>query len=128
MILGQIRPCPPRKNPKDKLTIRNWVRNTTEPLELLLGLLRTRNASDPDIRMLLQPRQKITVELAKLVEHVTELVAQSNVSLFSRVQLSIEKPEGDRTPDLLYALYLYLTGDDGVNAIHITSVSDREDE
>lgn len=95
------------------------------PLELLLGLLRTRDLADPEVRMLLQPQKKITKELAKQVERVTDVLAQSNVNLFSRVQLNIEKPVGDRTPDLLYALRLYLTGDDGANAIHITSVSDN---
>ena len=62
--------------------------------------------------MLLQPHQKVTKELAKQVERVTEIVAQSNVTLFSRVQINLQKPDGDRTPDLLYALRLYLTGDD----------------
>jgi hypothetical protein len=104
-----------------------WGRTTAEPLELLLGLLRTRASTNSEIKMFLQPHQKITKELAKQVERVTEIVAQSNVNLFSRVQLNIQKPAGDRTPDLLYALRLYLTGDDGANAIHITSVSDRSD-
>ncbi|UGV29432.1 LysR family transcriptional regulator [Halopseudomonas aestusnigri] len=45
----------------------------------------------------------------------------SNIKLFSRVKINIQKPSGDRTPDLLYALRLYLTGDDGANAIHISS-------
>ncbi|HDR8938665.1 hypothetical protein PPN31119_01982 [Pandoraea pnomenusa] len=123
IMLGNIKQCPPRK---DEWTSRNWIRATTEPLELLLGLLRTRASSTPEIKMLLQPHQKITKELAKQVERVTELVAQSNISLPSRVQINIEKPEGDRTPDLLYALRLYLTGDDGANAIHVSSVSDSD--
>ena len=113
---------------KDKWTIRNWVRATAESLELLLGLLRTRASANLEIKMLLQPHQKITKELAKQVERVTEIVEQSNVTLFSRVQLNIPKPAGDRTPDLLYALRLYLTGDDGANAIHITSVSDNDND
>jgi len=125
IMLGNIKQCPPRK---DEWTSRNWIRATTEPLELLLGLLRTRASSTPEIKMLLQPDQKITKELARQVERVTEIVAQSNISLFSRVQINIEKPEGDRTPDLLYALRLYLTGDDGANAIHISSVSDSGDD
>ncbi len=104
----------------------DWSRATIGTLELLLGLLRARASSNPEIKMLLQPHQKITKELAKQVERVTELVAQSNISLLSRVQINIEKPEGDRTPDLLYALRLYLTGDDGANAIHISSVSDSD--
>ena len=57
-----------------------------------------------------------------------EQVVQSNVQLLSRIKLSIQKPTGDRTPDLLYALRLYLTGDDGANAIHISSVSDNDNE
>ncbi len=105
---------------------KEWSRVTTGTLELLLGLLRTRASSNPEIKKLLQPHQKITKQLARQVERVTEIVAQSNISLFSRVQITIEKPEGDRTHDLLYALRLYLTGDDGANAIHISSVSDSD--
>lgn len=98
------------------------------PLELVLGLLRTRSSSDPEIKMLLQPHQKLTKALAKQVERVTEIVSQSSVPLFSRVQINLpQKPEGDRTPDLLYALRLYLTGDDVANAIHIKGISDNDD-
>lgn len=127
-VLGQIKPCPPRKKINDKRTTLNWLQSTTEPLELLLGLLRARNSPHAQIRMLLQPHQKITKELANQVERVTEFVAQSNGYLYSRVQINIEKPQGDQTPELLFALRLYLTGDDGANAIHITSVSDKNDE
>lgn len=112
--------------PRTDFFHKNWQRAATETLELLLGLLRTRASSNPETKMLLQPHQKITKELAKQVERVTEIVTQSNISLFSRVQINIEKPEGDRTPDLLYALRLYLTGEDGANAIHISSVSDSD--
>lgn len=97
------------------------------PLELLLGLLRTRTSDDPEIKMLLQPHQKITKQLVEQVDRIEEIVAESNIALFSRVQLDVQKPEGIRTPDLLYALHLYLTGDDGANAIHITGVSDTDD-
>lgn len=128
IMLSNIKQCPPRKHENDKWTARNWIHATTEPLELLLGLLRTRASTDPEIRMLLQPHQKITKELSKQVEHVTDIVLQSNIPLFSRVQISLQKPEGDRTPDLLYALRLYLTGDDGANAIHISSISDSDND
>lgn len=124
IMLGNIKQCPPRKHDNDEWTARNWIRATTEPLELLLGLLRTRASSNPEIKMLLQPHQKITKEFTKQVERVTDIVLKSNIPLFSRVQLNIQKSEGDRTPDLLYALRLYLSGDDGANAIHISSVSD----
>ena len=113
---------------RDRSIRLGWARATTETLELLLGLLRTRASSNPEIRMLLQPHQKITKELAKQVERATEIVAQSNATLISRVQINLQKPEGDRTPDLLYALRLYLTGDDGANAIHISSISDSDND
>lgn len=127
--LGEIKECSRRKNEDYEKTGRIWGRTTSEPLELLLGLLRTRASSDSEIKMLLQPRQKVTRDLANQVERIAEIVARSSVPLSSRVQISIQRPDGDRrTPDLLYALRLYLTGDDGANAIHITSVSDTDND
>jgi len=112
---------------KGKRVNHSWFRSTVEPLELLLGLLRTRASEDTEIKMLLQPHQSIAKELAKQVERITEILVKSQANLYSRVQLDIKKPDGDRTPDLLYALRLYLTGDDGANAIHITGVSDSDE-
>jgi hypothetical protein len=106
--------------------IHNWS-PTTETLELLYGLLRTRASSDLEIRMLLQPHQKTTKELVRHIERIAKIIAQSNVNLFSRVQIDVKKPEGDRTPDLLYALRLYLTGHDDAITIHTTSVSDSDE-
>ena len=101
----------------------------TRYLELMLGLLRTRASTNPDIKMLLQPHQNITKELAEQIDRVEDVIAESNINLFSRVQLNIQKPDRVRTPDLLlYALRLYLTGDDGANAIHITSISDGDND
>jgi len=111
---------------RDSSIRREWTRATSETLELLLGLLRTRDSSNPEIKMLLQPNQKITKELAKQVERVTDIVANAKVDLFSRLQINIKNSEGDRTPDLLYALHLYLTGEDDANAIHIEGVSDND--
>jgi len=128
LALGQINPCPEKKSANGDRAAVNWMRATTELLELLLGVLRTRDAADTQLRMLLQPHQQITKALARSVERVSELVAQSTVVMSCRVQINIEKPEGDLTPDLLFALRLYLTGDDGANAIHITRVSDSPDE
>jgi hypothetical protein len=127
--LENVCPAKIEKNRKDaKRQKLNWVRETAEPLELLLGLLRTRASDDPEIRMLLQPHQKITRRLADQIERIEGIVVESNIALFSRVQIDVQKPEGIRTPDLLYALRLYLTGDDGANAIHITGVSETDDD
>lgn len=124
-LLASIKPCPVTR---EQRTASNWMRAIAEPLELLLGLLRTRASADVRIRMLLQPQQRITKELAQQVERLTALVARSRVELSSRVQIDIDKPQGDLTPTLLYALRLYLTGDDGANAIHISSVAENDGE
>lgn len=97
--------------------------------ELLLGLLRSRDSEDPETRMVLQPHQQITKALADQIERVIDRISMSPLPLLSRVQVANlpEKPEGDDTPDLLYALRLYLTGDVGANAIRVTGVNDGED-
>lgn len=124
-LLQRLRSVCSSNNKRER---RNWVRATAEPLELLLGLLRTRASDDPDIRMLLQPHQKITKQFAEQIDRIEDIVAESNATLFSRVQINTQKPDGVRTPDLIFALRLYLTGDDGVNAIYITGISDTDDD
>ena len=120
--------CSVRASDLGENSTRNyWTRATAESLELLLGLLRSRASHEPEIRMLLQPHQNITKQLAEQSDRIEEIVAESKITLLSRVQIDVQKPEGVvRTPDLLYALRLYLTGDGGANAVHITSVSDSE--
>lgn len=115
---------------KSEAQMRGWMRSIVEPLEFLLGLLRSRGSTDPEIRMLLQPHQQITKQLAEQIDRIEGIVAESNITLFSRVQFNFPKPkpQGDRTPDLLYALRFYLTGDDGADAPQITGVSDTDDE
>lgn len=66
---------PTKERRNDKRVTVNWTRATAELLELLLGLPRARDSSDAEIKMLLQPHQRITKELANKVERVTELVA-----------------------------------------------------
>lgn len=118
------------KNENTKRSVLKRLRLASALLELLLGMLRTRCSSNEDIKMLLQPHQKITKELAKQVERVEDIIARSNFELRSRIQLGElpPKPKDDKTPDLLYALRLYLTGDTGANAIRITGVVDDSDD
>lgn len=126
-VLDKLNQSAPQAGEKDKKRLNKWGREAVEPLELLLGLLRTRASPDPGTGMLLQPNQKMTKVMAAHVERIAEIVGRSDIKLLSRVQINIQKPEGEsRTPDLLYALRLYLTGDDGAHAIHITSVSDSD--
>jgi hypothetical protein len=69
------------------------------------------------------------IEIAEQVEQATASLAGASVRLKSRVQVADlpEKPAGEEPPDLLYALWRYLAGDVGANAIRVTDVSDRED-
>ena len=50
----------------------------------------------------------------------------NNIELYSRIALQLDKPEAfTNTPDLLYALKMYLTCDSGANTIQITGVTDE---
>ncbi len=52
---------------------------------------------------------------------------QSDSKVNSRVKLAVDKPPGyENTPDILYALKLYLTGEDGANQISITELVDSD--
>jgi hypothetical protein len=109
---------------------RGDVTRLTQYCELLLGLLRSRESDVHEVRMALQPHQALTKNLAAEVEATATLVARSGIEVRSRVDIEglPEKPEGDSTPDLLYALRLYLTGDVGANAIRVTGVNDGEED
>lgn len=114
---------------QNKVEQRSWSKRIVEPVELLLGLLRLRSSEDERLRMLLQPGQAITNKLLRLEERVEKVVEESHIKLFSRLQLNLPKrDQKDKTPDILYALRLYLSGDDGANAIQITGVQEEENE
>lgn len=97
-------------------------------LELLLALLRTRGSSKPDIRSIFQLHAPYCDRFTKAVQDIGKLVKKNGYELKSRVSLNLQKPEGNKMPDLLYALQLYLTGSTGANAISIASVSDDDDD
>lgn len=97
-------------------------------LELVLGLLRTRGSADEGMRELMTPDKPIAKTLARHVEQVIDLVSAHEIPIRSRLTLNVEKPpELHKTPDLLYALKLYLTGDAGAQAIRVMAVSDDDD-
>ncbi len=75
--------------------------------------------------MIFAPDNERTQKFVDLIDRVSRLVIDNNIGLQSRINLQIEKPKIFlNTPDLLYALRMYLTGDAGASAIGITSVSD----
>tara|TARA_R110001583_G_C5670595_1_gene410953 strand:+ start:16197 stop:20291 length:4095 start_codon:yes stop_codon:yes gene_type:complete len=96
-------------------------------LELLLALLRGRANEGKDFNAMLAPDKDLTKKYVNLVDEVSKIVVEDNIELKSRISLQIDKPEFFRsTPDLLYALRMYLTGDSGANTIIITGVSDED--
>ena len=95
-------------------------------LELLLALLRSRGIEGEEFKMIFAPDNDLTQKYVTLVDDVSRIVIDSDIELKSRISLQIDKPEMFRnTPDLLYALRMYLTGDSGANAISISGVSDE---
>lgn len=98
-------------------------------LELLLALLRTRESQDPNIRSLFALNSDLSTQLLSTVEKMTDKQGEAlayqleQPKVVARVKLVVNKPEGyHRTPDLLYALKLYLSGDDGADQIMITEL------
>ncbi|MCS4533808.1 DUF2357 domain-containing protein [Neisseria montereyensis] len=96
-------------------------------LELLLALLRSRGIEGEEFKMVFAPDNELTKKYVTLVDDVSRIVISSDIELKSRISLQIEKPETFcNTPDLLYALRMYLTGNSGANTIVITGVSDED--
>lgn len=96
-------------------------------LELLLALFRTRGFDNEEIKTLLSPEKEIVENFTSLLEDVIKISIQKKVELKSRIKLQVNKPKKfETTPDLLFALRLYLTGDTGANSIEVTSVSDSD--
>ena len=94
-------------------------------LELLLALLRSRRIEDEEFKIIFAPDNDLTKKYVALVDDVSKIVIESDIELKSRISLQIDKPEMfSNSPDLLYALRMYLTGDAGASSIGITSVSD----
>jgi hypothetical protein len=101
------------------------LRSILTYLELLLALLRTRGAADNKTRTLFLSTKRIE-EFTLLIDVLIDEVNQANISLKSRISLNLEKPEVFyKTPDIIYALKVYLSGERGANTISVVSVSDE---
>lgn len=93
-------------------------------LEVLLALLRTREIGDESLTAVLSPGSEYGTAFTDLIDELTEIVVVQGHQLKTRVELQVQKPEEfRRIPDLLYALRLYLTGDDGADAVRISDLT-----
>lgn len=96
-------------------------------LELLLALLRTRESDNKDIRRMTMPGTPNTVNFEAIVGDEVIPLFKRGLWFESRIRLDLDKPEMFReSPDLLYALKLYLTGDDGANSIIVSGISEED--
>lgn len=101
-------------------------------LELLLALIRLRDSDEPEVSKIFSLESKTINAVTKIVEEInTNHGAKLNKQLAqaravkSRVKFELNKPDTMKnTPDILYALRLYLTGDTGANLITISGVVD----
>jgi hypothetical protein len=101
------------------------VRTVTYLAELLLSLLRTRQSKDSAIAAILAPGGGQTKELLYRLDELTHQIFEAEIEIESRIKLNIDKPEIlSKTPDLLFALNLYLSGHSGANGIRITAIDD----
>ena len=95
------------------------------PLELLYGLLRTRESKDDEIRKLLVPGHTLTEKFVHAVEKISEIDARKKFSYESRIKFQ-DKDESGQTPNLLHALDLYLRGNPDAGSIQVMHVEQSE--
>jgi len=93
--------------------------------ELLLGLLRTRANGDSGISAYLSPDSEYGSKFVTQIDQAITAYVQNKYEFKTRVSLEVVKPPfASEQPDLLYALRLYLTGDDQANLIRISGISE----
>lgn len=94
-------------------------------LELLLVLIRTRAIEKEDPRnKVLSPEKSIVDEYIKMIDKIADMLPCLNLELRPRIKLQLEA--NNKFDLLLFALRMYLTGDDGANQILITGITDGE--
>ena len=111
-----------------------WV-SFLRHLELLLAIIRCRGSNEQQIKDAVELFSPLSELMRNCWLNVNDNVGvqlhrqmqQSNSKVTSRIKLAIDKPQGyENTPDILYALKLYLTGEDGASQISITELMDSD--
>ena len=97
-------------------------------LELLLALIRTRKSSDRKVRQIFQLGSDFTRRFSKAVRAIGNMILERKYVIKTRLPLDIKKPDGNRLPDLLYVLQLYLAGSTGAEAVSIGEISYADED
>lgn len=114
--------------PADRPNAAKWaVQDAQRVAELLLALLRTRESPDQDMKAVLAPDSELGRTLVSRVDDLIRVLAQRSIDFTSRVSFEglVKPADQSNVPDLLFALRLYLTGDDGASSIRIAGVTDE---
>lgn len=120
------------RNSKKNMHDSKWV-SILRRLELMLAIIRCRGSQSLKIKESLELFSPLS-ELMRncwlsindnLGSKLHQKMQGSESKINSRVKLAVDKPEGYKnTPEILYALKLYLTGENGANQISITELID----
>lgn len=93
-------------------------------LDLLLALFRVRRSPDEMTRRLLLPLNKYSIDFMNLL---TEFLKLKIPLVTYSITLKMEKTSASAAlPDIIYALQLYLSGDNGANSIQIVSNDEND--
>ena len=112
-----------------KILTGRYVRPIVMNLEILLALLRLRKEQQLTLSQNLLPNERVNLNYLNKLRTLSQILTDKKLILKTRLSMNVEKPESFRDmPDLLYALYMYLTGDSGANTIRIISVDEQVDE
>lgn len=112
-----------KKQINNKQINKKDYKNITSYLELLLALIRSRESKETNINQIFRPKNQITEEYLQILNQLENPAYK----LESRLDLAVEKPaEFSKTPDLIYALKMYLTGDTGANTIIIKGINEEK--
>lgn len=99
-------------------------RKITACLEYILAVYRLRSLGDEGLNRYLSRNEPIVQELYRLLEVIVDAIIDGSLEIRSFLRLDIpDKGIYWDVPDLLYALLVYVTGDDGAGDIRITGLS-----
>lgn len=106
-----------------------FQKNITQLCSLLLALLRTRGSDDPEIKKILDANSANCQVLREMFEKIILIQYKKKFRMDCSVQLQVKKPDSRKAmPDLLYAVYMYLTGEDGTDDIVITGIDEGDED
>lgn len=96
----------------------------TACLEYILAVYRLRSLGDEGLNRYLSRNEPIVQELYRSLEAIVDAIIDGSLKIRSFLRLDIpDKGIYRDVPDLLYALLVYVTGDDGAGDIRITGLS-----